>query len=183
MVNYIVSGMERSGTSMMMQILQAGGVAIAYDSVRQPDINNPKGYYELEGGKIINSLMQGMFPLQKYEDIFIKITAYGLKFLPVGDYKIIYMVRDIDEVLESMQKMSGKIDKNREKILFEKLNKLCISLMEEREDIDYLIISYNDTIKNRRETIVKINEFLGGILDVKDALEAIDVNLYRSVKI
>jgi hypothetical protein len=110
------------------------------------------------------------------------VTAYGLKFLPSGDYKIIYMIRDIDEVLESMQKMSGKIDRDREKILFEKLNNLCINFMEEREDIDYLIISYNDTIKNPRDSIVKINEFLGGMLNIKDAMGAVDLKLYRSVK-
>ena len=56
-INYIVSGLERSGTSMMMQILRSGGLPTAFDESRKPDVNNPKGYYELEGGKIINKLM------------------------------------------------------------------------------------------------------------------------------
>ena len=51
-INYIVSGIERSGTSMLMQILYSGGVPVAFDkNTRPPDENNPKGYYELEGGK------------------------------------------------------------------------------------------------------------------------------------
>ncbi len=76
--NYIVSGLERSGTSMLMQILHAGGVPMAFDnSTRPPDDSNPKGYFELEGGKIINKLMKETFPFEKFKGQFIKITAYG----------------------------------------------------------------------------------------------------------
>ena len=81
-INYIVSGLERSGTSMMMQILDKGGVPVAFDYMRKPNRHNPKGYYELAGGKIINQLMEGIFPFDNYRGIFIKITAYGLKYLP-----------------------------------------------------------------------------------------------------
>ena len=72
-INYIVSGLERSGTSMLMQILLAGGVPVFFDRSRPIDENNPKGYYELEGGKIINKLMDGTFPLHEYKGKFIKI--------------------------------------------------------------------------------------------------------------
>ena len=87
----IVSGLPRSGTSMMMRMLEAGGMAVVTDNTRKPDVDNPKGYYELEGGKIINKLIAGAFPLEEYRGIFIKITAYGIKFLPSGNYKIIYL--------------------------------------------------------------------------------------------
>ena len=92
--NYIVSGLERSGTSMLMQILKAGEIPVSFDLSRPPDENNPKGYYELEGGKIINRLIDQSFPLGKYVGKFIKITAYGLKFIPLGNYKIIYSERN-----------------------------------------------------------------------------------------
>ena len=63
-INYIASGIERSGTSLLMQILQAGGLPMAFDMAsRPPDDNNPRGYFELEGGKIISRLMNGTFPL------------------------------------------------------------------------------------------------------------------------
>ena len=113
-INYIVSGLERSGTSMLMQILNAGGLPCAFDDSRRPDDNNPKGYYELEGGKIINKLMDGSFPIEKYKGIFIKITAYGLKYLPPGKYVILYSERNIEEILDSMEKMAKIKDTSRE---------------------------------------------------------------------
>ena len=115
-INYLVSGLERSGTSMLMQILNAGSIPISFDKSRKPDDNNPRGYFELEGGKIINKLMDGDFPLKLYKGEFIKITAYGLKYLPRGKYKIIYSERNIDEIMDSMEKMAGKKDKNRYEI-------------------------------------------------------------------
>lgn len=179
-MNYIVSGLERSGTSMMMQILHKGGAPVVFDNSRKPDYHNPKGYYELEGGKIINKLMDGSFPIKKYDGKFIKITAYGLQFLPKGDYAIIYMIRNIDEILDSMEKMSGSIDRDEEKRLFEKLNKFTIALMEKREDIRYIIVNYRDVIENPKREISRINEFLNGMLDVEEAIKAVDPNLWRN---
>lgn len=180
MVNYIVSGLERSGTSMMMQILHKGGTPVAFDEFRQPDYHNPKGYYELEGGKVINKLMEGNFPFEKYRERFVKITAYGLKFLPQGNYKIIYMARNINEVMDSMEKMSGPIDREKEKPLFEKLNEFSINLMEKREDIDYIIVDYRNAINNPRREIERVNHFLDGTLDVESAAEAVDPSLSRN---
>ena len=111
--NYIVSGLERSGTSMIMQILNAGCIPTSFDLTRPADNNNPKGYYELEGGKIINRLMKSSFPMDKYKGRFIKITAFGLQFIPTGNYKIIYSERDIEEILDSMEKMIGLKDVKR----------------------------------------------------------------------
>ena len=64
-INYIASGIERSGTSLLMQILQAGGVPMAFDTAsRPPDDNNPRCYFELEGGKAISPLTNTDFPLR-----------------------------------------------------------------------------------------------------------------------
>jgi len=178
--NYIVSGLERSGTSMMMQILYRGGAAVAFDKSRKPDVHNPKGYFELEGGKIINRLMEGTFPMERYKGKFIKITAYGLKFLPEGKYKIVYMTRNLDEIMDSMEKMSGPIDRQAEKPLLDKLNRYIIRLMEKRDDIDYIIVKYNDVIRNPKKEIARVNEFLGGMLDVDSAAKAVDPKLYRN---
>ena len=180
MVNYIVSGLERSGTSMMMQILYLGGMKVAFDHKRKPDEHNPKGYFELEGGKIINRLMDGVFPMEKYDDMVIKVTAYGLKFLPEGNYKIIYMTRDLDEIMDSMEKMSGPINREEEKPVFERLNKYAIKLMEKRDDIDFMIVRYNDVIENPRKEVERVNKFLGGKLNVENAIKAVDPKLYRN---
>ena len=181
MTNYIVSGLERSGTSMMMQILYRGGMDVAFDEKRKPDENNPKGYFELEGGKVINRLMEGSFPMEKYDGKVIKVTAYGLKFLPPGDYRIIYMTRDIDEILASMAKMSGDPSVMDEKEIFEKLNRQSMKMLKEK-GIPHIIVKYNDVLKDVRKEIERVNEFLGGVLDVEEAIKAVDPSLYRNRK-
>ena len=181
-INYIVSGLERSGTSMLMQILHAGGAEISFDNSRPPDESNPKGYYELAGGKIINKLMDGTFPLGEYKGRFIKITAYGLKYLPPGDYKIIYSERKIEEILDSMEKMANITDTNREvtRETFLKLNNVIKSIVIDRGDIDILLVNYNDILSNPETNIKKIYDFLAlPNLDLEKMIGAIDKRLYR----
>jgi hypothetical protein len=181
-INYIVSGLERSGTSMLMQILKAGDIPISFDKSRKPDVNNPRGYFELEGGKVISKLMKGKFPLKFYKGEFIKITAYGLKYLPDGNYKIIYSERNIDEILDSMEEMTGVKDRNRSDIKdsFLKLNKLVKNLIISRDDIEVLFLNYNEFLKDPKKNIYKIGRFLKiENVDVEEMSSVIDHNLYR----
>lgn len=181
-INYIISGIERSGTSMLMQILHAGGVPIATDRSRQPNHHNPKGYYELEGGKIINKLIDGTFPLEKFRGKFVKITTYGLKFLPPGNYKIIYSERNIEEVLDSMEKMTGTRDDNRYKTkkAFIKLNRIMKQTIMEREDIDVLFLNYNEILLDPKTNIKKIPVFLNlPEADLESMIQSVDKKLYR----
>ena len=182
--NYIVSGLERSGTSLLMQMLQAGGIPAAFDpSSRPPDENNPRGYYELEGGKIINKLRDGTFPLADYKGRFIKITSYGLKFLPPGNYKIIYSERNIEEILDSMEKMARIQDENREetKQAFLKLNNMIKEKIKNRDDIDVLFVNYNDIILHPESSVEKIFDFLGSSDDdVDEMVKVVDQKLYRN---
>lgn len=175
--NYIVSGLERSGTSLMMQILQGGGVPVAFDDSRKADINNPKGYFELYGGKIINELMQGTFNFKEYRGQFIKITAYGLKWIPCGQYKIIYMMRNIDEILASMSKMGAEI-KEDDRHIFEKLNQVSIHMMEKRSDIEFVKINYNKLLYDN--SLLDVLWFLDGNIDIDNAEDVIDARLYRN---
>ena len=181
--NYIVSGLERSGTSMLMQILQAGGVPMAFDHESRPaDDNNPKGYFELEGGKIISKLMNQEFPLDQFKGTFIKITAYGLKFLPAGKYKIIYSQRNIEEILDSMEKMAKIKDDERDETrkVFTKLNDLIVSQINSRKDIDVLHMSYNEIVKDPQANIRKICDFLEDEdIDIDKMISAVDEKLYR----
>lgn len=182
-INYIASGLERSGTSLLMQILHAGGVPVAFDTAsRPPDDNNPRGYFELEGGKIISRLMNGTLPLADYKGRFIKITAFGLKYLSPGNYRIIYTERNIDEVLDSMEKMAKLQDQNREetKASFIKLNEMIKSLITKREDIKVLFVNYNQIVADPKAQIQKIGAFLGE-KDIDEAamIAAVDAKLYR----
>jgi len=183
-INYIVSGLERSGTSMLMQILKAGGAPMAFDKEsRPPDDNNPKGYFELEGGKIINKLMDEDFHFSDYKGKFIKITAYGLKFLPAGKYRIIYSKREIEEILDSMEKMVKITDENRAetKELFIKLNNMIMDLISNRDDVDVLFADYNAILSEPEPNIRKIYDFLGSEeADLDAMLACVDKRLYRN---
>ena len=114
--------------------------------------------------------------------IFIKITAYGLKYLPPGKYKIIYSERNVEEILDSMEKMIGEKDNNREetKTSFIKLNNIIKQYFEEREDMDVLLVNYNNIISNPKENISKIIDFLGLSDNILDKMiSAVDNKLYR----
>lgn len=185
--NYIVSGLERSGTSMLMQILHAGGFPMAFDnSTRPPDENNPKGYFELEGGKIINKLMEESFPFDTFKGQFIKITAYGLKFLPRGCYRVIYSERDIEEILDSMEKMARINDTNRSdtRDVFVKLNNMIKDLILNREDMDVLLVNYNQILKNPKDSIEKIHDFFNSSdFSLEQMISCVDQQLYRKRRI
>ncbi|MBD3413844.1 MAG: nucleotide pyrophosphatase [Candidatus Aminicenantes bacterium] len=185
--NYIVSGLERSGTSMIMQILNAGGIPVAFDfSSRPPDENNPKGYYELEGGKIINKLMEGAFPLDRYQGQFIKITSFGMRFLPQGKYKVIYTQRNIEEVLDSMEKMSQQKDDHRQETResFMKLDNLIQETIKERKDINQLFVNYNQILKDPEKNIRKIRDFIQETeADLDQMIKSVDLRLYRNREI
>jgi hypothetical protein len=182
-INYIVSGLERSGTSMLMQILDAGGIPSDFDQdSRPPDDDNPRGYFELEGGKIISKLMNKKFSFEPYKGKFIKITAYGLKFLPEGKYKVIYSQRNIEEILDSMEKMAKIQDENREdtRIVFTKLNDMIINQIKEREDIEVLFVNYNEIVANPTENVTKIYNFLNSTdFDLERMIATVDKSLYR----
>lgn len=179
-VNYIVSGLERSGTSVMMEMLYVGGLPVGFDDSRPIDRHNPHGYYELEGGKVISRLMDGTFDLASNKGQIVKITAYGLKFLPKGNYRIIYMMRNIDEVLDSMQKMGGPVNREKDRALLSKLNRFTLNLMKNRDDMEYVAVNYHDVIDNPRREIERVSSFLGQTFDIEGAIGAVDSSLYRN---
>ena len=181
-VNYIVSGLERSGTSMIMQILANGGIPTSSDQSRPADEHNPKGYYELEGGKIINKLIDGSFPFDRYKGSFIKITAYGLKYLPPDNYVIIYTERNVEEIMESMEKMAKISDDKRidTKTAFMNLNLMIKNKINQRDDITVLYLNYNNILSQPEKEIKKINTFLNSDeTDFKAMIQTVDPTLYR----
>jgi len=179
-VNYIVSGLERSGTSLMMQMLHAAGLPIAHDDSRPADEHNPRGYFELAGGKIINRLMDGTFDLESCKGRIVKVTAYGLKYLPEGDYRIVYMVRDIDEILRSMQKMGAGIDEQKDRDLFGKLNTISLDLMRRRRDMKSITVPHRDLMGEPAREMERVSRFLGVPFDIGAAVAAVDPSLYRN---
>ena len=111
----VVSGLPRSGTSMMMQMLDCGGVAILQDELREADISNPKGYYEYEP---VKALYKDNSWLEKARNMGVKVVAPLLKYLDNQyRYKVIFMNRDLHEVVQSQQKMLGKNSEEKSRML------------------------------------------------------------------
>ncbi|MHA1724012.1 MAG: sulfotransferase [Promethearchaeota archaeon] len=178
----IVSGLPRSGTSMMMQVLEAGGLEILSDHKRQADHSNPKGYYELEAVKRLdkdNSI------IKEAQGKVIKVISHLLEYLPMEfNYKIIFMNRDMEEILRSQQKMLGeaedKYPPEMVEIFQKELNNVKIWMEENANKVDVLKVNYSDMILDPLPQIKRIIEFLNFPLNEDKMLEAIDPNLYRN---
>ena len=181
----IVSGLPRSGTSMMMKMLASAGLEILTDNLRTADENNPKGYYEFER---VKQLKQGDFDwLPDARGKVVKIISALLEYLPNQyQYKIIFMRRNMDEVLSSQRQMLVRDGKQDDKVPDEKLAglygdhlKKIETWLEQQPNIHTLYISYNQVLQDPAADLNRLNQFLGGNLDIKPMLQVVDKNLYR----
>ncbi|MBU0762115.1 MAG: sulfotransferase [Candidatus Altiarchaeota archaeon] len=181
MANIIVSGCPRSGTSMTMRILAAAGLPIATDEVREADKDNLHGYFEVDA--IVDRIKENPDYVRGFDGKVLKVIHYGLQYLPKGDYKVVYIERDLDEVMSSMEKMTGKPDPNREetKQAFRKLGEKIKKEMGEREDMDVLYISHRKLLTEPNPEVERIIDFLGiDNLRLGDMVSAIDKRSYRN---
>src|SRR5438132_3246059 len=106
----IVSGLPRSGTSLMMQMLDKGGVEVVTDHVRTPDIDNPRGYYEFEKAKKIKEDASWLPEMRGKAFKMVSQLLYALP--PTEQYRIIFMERNLDEILLSQEKMLKRLGRN-----------------------------------------------------------------------
>ena len=106
---HIVSGLPRSGTSMMMKIMDASGVPAVTDSIRKADEDNPKGYFEYEKVKQIKSDTSW---LEDCDGKCVKMVSALLPYLPKNyQYSIVFMERDLNEIYVSQNKMLRHLGK------------------------------------------------------------------------
>lgn len=177
----IVSGLPRSGTSMMMQMLSTGGIPVLSDGERKKDSDNPKGYFEYEKTK---ALYKQNDWLHEAGDKVIKVIAQLLKHLPPNfRYKIVFMTRDLDEVLSSqrvMLKNQSKLPKKGVKEVFEKELKKIDDWCAKEPGIEMIKVAYKDVIDNPRNEAERIIEFLGKDLDLEKMVKEVDDRLYRN---
>lgn len=181
----VVSGLPRSGTSMMMQMLKAGGLQILTDAVREPDNNNPKGYWEYEK---VKKMMSDVSWLEEANNKTVKIVAPLLTYLPARyDYKIIFMQRDMAEVLKSQQVMLGRkseVQKNAFPIVlseaFKKQAEQAMAWIKRSPNVTALFVDYVTALESPEETAENIAEFLGEDLDLAKMVAAMDKSLYRN---
>jgi hypothetical protein len=182
----VVSGLPRSGTSMAMAMLAEGGLPCLVDGVRQSDEDNPKGYYEFEMVKSLGEPEKAGW-LEKAGGKAIKIVSPLLKSLPGGySYRVLFMLRDLDEVLASQKKMmvrSGdvhEVPNDQMKAFFRNHLEEVDTLLANRRDVAVKYIDYRTVITRSREMAEQISEFLGLDLDVDRMAAAVDGRLYRN---
>ena len=180
----IVSGLPRSGTSMMMKILKAGGMKILTDEIRTADEDNPKGYYEFER---VKQLEHDQAWLEDAGGKAVKIIAALLKHLPSDyTYRVVFMRRRLEEILASQKKMLVRRGEPTDTISDEKMAELfrqhlkrIETWLDERPNIKVLYVNYNEVIEKPVEHAQRINQFLGNTLNVENMTGVVDKALYR----
>lgn len=181
---YVVSGLPRSGTSMMMQMLEAGGIEPFTDRLRSADDNNPKGYYEYEKTK---ALAKDSSWIPETEGKAVKVIAQLLHHLPSDHkYKVIFMRRDMTEIVKSQQKMLGKKTDILPLALIQAFEKELekIKVWEEKEpEVEVLYVNYADVINDTEKMVQKICQFIDLELNAQKMIEAVNPVLYRTKKI
>lgn len=179
----IVSGLPRSGTSMMMRMLHAGGIDVVADHLRQADEDNPKGYFEFERVKHIKDDRSW---LADARGRVVKMVSMLLYDLP-GDtnYRIVFMRRAMNEILASQKVMlermgkGGDFDIEEMAALFSKHLAEIEAWLTEQKNMQILFVNYRDVLDAPQPTANAINSFLGGSLNVPAMIEVVDASLYR----
>lgn len=180
----IVSGLPRSGTSMMMKMLAAGGLEPLTDNLRIADEDNPKGYFEFERVKQIE---HDKAWLEEARGRVVKLISALLKHLPEGyNYKVIFMRRAMAEILASQRQMlirrgepADTVPDEKMAAMFEKHVAQVESWLAAQPNIETVYVSYNEVVKDPRPHAERINVFLGGSLNVDAMAEIADRALYR----
>ncbi len=180
----VVSGLPRSGTSLMMQMLNKGKVPIFTDNKRNSDESNPKGYFEHEA---VKSLRRDKKWLPQATGKAVKIISHLLPHLPAKyNYKVIFMLRDISEVVRSQHKMLVLQGKHKEdtyparlEIAFKNQLLNANNWLKSNHNASVLYINHIDAITKPKEVAEKVQQFLGKPMDINKMATAADASLYR----
>ncbi len=181
----VVSGLPRSGTSMLMQMLQLGEVSLYTDKKREADAHNPKGYFETEA---VKRLPQSADFLKQAKGKAVKIVSPLLRYLPADNtYYILLVERPMLEVLISQEKMKGR---THEEIMrsfpfklavdFEEEQKRIFQWLDQQLNIKYITVKYLDCLENPTVVAQQIANFLPLKFNPELAVSAINKKLHRN---
>ena len=212
----VVTGLPRSGTSMMMKMLEAGGVPPLCDGERTADSDNPNGYYEFEPvkntkndpswlrdapGKAVKMVYSLLYDLpetflshrrqtvKQTETLRPKIPRSGERGYEeesATHYNIIFMRRDLSEILASQQQMLSNmniqttVDDDRMAKLFTGEIVRFQKWIAQATHINCIEVLYNDVASGSVEPLHQINLHLGGGLNVDAMSAVVDPKLYRN---
>jgi hypothetical protein len=166
-------------------MLEAGGMEVVVDHLRKPDDDNPLGYYELEKVKKIKE--DASFLDHAYGKV-LKIVSMLLYHLPNDKkYKIIFMKRNMEEILSSQRimlerrgkKSESDRDKDMGRIFGQHIDEVT-SWLARQDNVEVIYVNYNDVIAHPLTNAQMVNQFLGNRLDVQKMVAAVDQTLYRN---
>jgi hypothetical protein len=179
----VVSGLPRSGTSMMMRMLQAGGLELVSDNLRAADDGNPMGYYEDER---VKQLQDGHHQwLDSAIGKAVKVVSPLLEYLPRRhSYKVIFMLREVEEIVASQRRMLLRTGQTAEsdaelEALYRRHLTGVESWLAGQPNLDSLYLTYRDIIEDARTNAIRISRFSGRQLDHQSMIRVVDQGLYR----
>lgn len=180
----IVSGLPRSGTSMMMQMIEAGGIPALADHLREADDDNPRGYYEFEP---VKKTKDDPAWLRDAPGKVVKMVYLLLYDLPAThNYKVVFMRRPLTEVLASQHAMLARLGKKGAALTDEQLTaaytkeiKRIDAWLAEQSHFDVLNVNYHDAVNDAAGQAAAIDAFLGGGMDTTAMCEAVKPDLHR----
>jgi hypothetical protein len=182
----IVSGLPRSGTSMMMRMLETGGMPVLTDNVRTPDDDNPNGYYEYEAVKQTKDDSRW---LEGSEGKAVKMVYKLLYDLPADrSYKVLFMRRKLEEVLASQRVMLERhgmadgVSEAQMSALFRSEIDAFYKWVANQPHLELIDVDYNRMQADPRAEVARLNRFLGGMLDEQAMVAVVDQSLYRNRK-
>jgi hypothetical protein len=180
----IVSGLPRSGTSLMMQMLAAGGMPLLTDEERKADVDNPRGYCEWESSKLLPNQPN---LIDEAEGKAVKVISQLLLSLPRGrDYKLIFMERPLIEVLASqdqMLKRRGSMEWVDPALLTQAFRdhiRQIVAWLEHREEIPVCRMGFRKLLNEPLGCAQTVCDFLELNLNVEAMARAVDISLYRN---
>ncbi len=179
----VASGLPRSGTSLLMQMLDAGGLEVVSDHVRAADVDNPRGYFELERVKQIQK-DDSWLPAMRGKAF--KLVSQLLYHLPPTEaYLVIFMRRNLEEVIASQEKMlqRRKAPAAPRAQIAEAFRLHLTALFQwlvEQRNMAVLEVDYNDLVREPHTHAQRIAQFLGEGLDVEAMRQAVLTDLYRN---
>lgn len=179
----IVSGLPRSGTSMMMRMIEAGGMPLLTDNIRQADEDNPLGYYEYEP---VKKTKEDASWLEEAAGKAVKMVFQLLYDLPRDrQYRVVFMRRNMDEILASQKAMLDRLGREGGKASDEELAKIFARKLREFEEwvkqwpcFRIIYVDYQEAVHDPRTQAEAVSEFLGGLI-VEKMAAAVDPSLYR----
>jgi len=181
----IVSGLPRSGTSMMMKMLEAGGMLPYTDNIRTADDDNPKGYYEFERVKKLPDGDTNWLPDAGGKAV--KVISALLEHLPAEyNYRVLFMQRKMEEILASQKQMLIRSGQPTDRVGDEQLADMygkhlakVKTWLENQANMRVIYLDYNQMLVDPQKSADQVNIFLGEGLDPQAMAAVVDTSLYR----